>query len=232
MPTTTTTPSSPSPTTASTVCSPTPPRRRCLPVLALAERDNRPGLDLLTAYQIAVEVETKTRRSDQPAALRRRFPFHGDFRRDRRRRRSGTAARAGPRADRAGAEPRRHPGCGPARELRHHDQALSPGPFGGIRRRRRGTDQARLDRGVQCYRSKTRLLQRRRRRLRPGSDPRQARQTLDLRHARRVDQAASQRIADPPRHGRDARTDPRPRHPSVAGRRVSRSAPTATCPTR
>src|SRR5574337_2099560 len=29
------------------------------PVLALGERDNRSGLDVLTAYQIAVEIETK-----------------------------------------------------------------------------------------------------------------------------------------------------------------------------
>jgi len=29
------------------------------PVLALGERDNRSGLDVLTAYQLAVEVETK-----------------------------------------------------------------------------------------------------------------------------------------------------------------------------
>jgi 2-methylcitrate dehydratase PrpD len=36
------------------------------PVLALAERDNRSGLDLLTAFQIAVEVETKIAEAINP----------------------------------------------------------------------------------------------------------------------------------------------------------------------
>ena len=36
------------------------------PVLALAERDNRSGLDLLTAYQTAVEVETKIAEAINP----------------------------------------------------------------------------------------------------------------------------------------------------------------------
>jgi 2-methylcitrate dehydratase PrpD len=36
------------------------------PVLALAERDNRHGLDLLTAYQVAVEVETKVAEAIHP----------------------------------------------------------------------------------------------------------------------------------------------------------------------
>ncbi|HXF66141.1 MAG TPA: MmgE/PrpD family protein [Burkholderiales bacterium] len=36
------------------------------PVLALAERDNRSGLELLTAYQIAVEVETKIAEAINP----------------------------------------------------------------------------------------------------------------------------------------------------------------------
>ncbi|HXV11955.1 MAG TPA: MmgE/PrpD family protein [Burkholderiales bacterium] len=36
------------------------------PVLALAERDNRTGLDMLTAYQIAVEVETKVSEAINP----------------------------------------------------------------------------------------------------------------------------------------------------------------------
>jgi 2-methylcitrate dehydratase PrpD len=36
------------------------------PVLALAERDNRSGRDLLTAYQIAVEVETKVSEAINP----------------------------------------------------------------------------------------------------------------------------------------------------------------------
>ena len=36
------------------------------PVLALAERDNRSGLEMLTAYQIAVEVETKVSEAINP----------------------------------------------------------------------------------------------------------------------------------------------------------------------
>lgn len=36
------------------------------PVLALAERDNRSGLDMLTAYQVAVEVETKISEAINP----------------------------------------------------------------------------------------------------------------------------------------------------------------------
>jgi 2-methylcitrate dehydratase PrpD len=36
------------------------------PVLALAERDNRSGLDMLTAYQLAVEVETKVAEAINP----------------------------------------------------------------------------------------------------------------------------------------------------------------------
>jgi len=36
------------------------------PVLALAERDNRSGLDMLTAYQVAVEVETKVSEAINP----------------------------------------------------------------------------------------------------------------------------------------------------------------------
>jgi len=45
----------------------THPTAPALPaVLALAERDNRPGLDLLTAYQIAVEVETKLAEAINP----------------------------------------------------------------------------------------------------------------------------------------------------------------------
>jgi len=36
------------------------------PVLALAERDNRSGLDMLTAYQVAVEVETKIAEAINP----------------------------------------------------------------------------------------------------------------------------------------------------------------------
>ena len=36
------------------------------PVLALGERDNRSGLDVLTAYQIAVEVETKASEAINP----------------------------------------------------------------------------------------------------------------------------------------------------------------------
>lgn len=45
----------------------THPTAPALPaVLALAERDNRPGLDLLTAYQLAVEVETKLAEAINP----------------------------------------------------------------------------------------------------------------------------------------------------------------------
>lgn len=45
----------------------THPTAPALPaVLALAERDNRSGLDLLTAYQIAVEVETKLAEAINP----------------------------------------------------------------------------------------------------------------------------------------------------------------------
>src|SRR5512143_2784432 len=36
------------------------------PVLALGERDNRSGLDVLTAYQLAVEVETKLSEAINP----------------------------------------------------------------------------------------------------------------------------------------------------------------------
>lgn len=36
------------------------------PVLALAERDNRSGLDMLTAYQVAVEMETKVSEAINP----------------------------------------------------------------------------------------------------------------------------------------------------------------------
>ena len=46
------------------------------PVLALGERDNRSGRDVLAAYQIAVEVESKIVGSDQPAPLPRRLPLH------------------------------------------------------------------------------------------------------------------------------------------------------------
>lgn len=66
MPTTTTTHSLPSRRTVlyGLLTHPTAPALP--PVLALGDRDNRSGLDVLTAYQIAVEVETKVSEAINP----------------------------------------------------------------------------------------------------------------------------------------------------------------------
>ena len=104
------------------------------PVLALGERDRRSGRDVLTAYQVAVEVETKIAEAINPRHYQ--DGFH-------------STATVGaivlppaqhpcwvqPRADTARARHRREPGRGPARELRHHDEAVSCRPR--VRKRRR-----------------------------------------------------------------------------------------------
>ena len=86
------------------------------PVLALGERDGRSGLDVLTAYQIAVEVETKIAEAINPRHYDHGFHSTGTI---------GTIGAAAGAARMmgldvesrtAGARHRREPGGGLARE--------------------------------------------------------------------------------------------------------------------
>ena len=150
------------------------------PALALAERDRRSGADLMLAYQVGVEVECKVAEAILPRHYQHGFHSTatcGSI---------GAAAAAAKllgldrEATRRALSHRRDPGRRPARELRHHDQALPRGPRRGERRRRRGDRRARLHRFAQRARGRPRLLPRGGRRLQPRDDRRQARQPVDL----------------------------------------------------
>ena len=95
------------------------------PVLALGERDNRSGADVLTAYQIAVEVETKIAEAINPRHYDHGFHSTATI---------GTIAAAAGAARLMGLDVeqvrralghRGEPGGRLARELRHDDQAFS-----------------------------------------------------------------------------------------------------------
>ena len=89
----------------------THPTAPVLPVaLALGERDDRNGRDVLMAYHIGVEVEMQGRRGDRPAPLRHGLPHHRDRGLDRRRAAAARAARPG-----RGRRPRLRSGSPPAR---------------------------------------------------------------------------------------------------------------------
>ena len=200
------------------------------PALALAERDRRSGRDLMTAYQVGVEVECKVAEAILPRHYQQGFHSTATCGA------IGAAAAAakllGPRSrnDAARAEPGRHAGRRLARELRHHDQAVS--------RRTRG--------------------RKRRRRGRAGGARASPRRPIGLEADRGFFRAAGGgysaemidgKLGNPwtfafpgvsikphpsgslthPGHGGDARPDPAPRPAIRRGSSASRSAPTTTC---
>ncbi len=157
-------------------------------------------------------------RGHRSAALPGGIPLHRHMRNVRRGRGSRQPPRPAAGDDREGPRPRRQPVGRAEGEFRHDDQAVPrrPGlgerPDGGRARR------ARLHRRLEHLGGAARLLPRRRRRLRRGVDPGQARQALDLHEPRRVDQAASLRVAHPSGNDEDDGADPRARHRAGPGR--------------
>ncbi len=153
------------------------------------------------------------RRGDRAAPLPDRLSRHRHLRHLRGRRRGIEAARLRRADHAAGPVAGRQPVGRPAREFRHHDQAVPCRALLGKRRRRSAVRLLWLDRDRPHPGGAARLLQCCRRRLRPGGHLRPARRSVDIRQPRRVDQAASVGLADPPRHDRDAASHRGARHP-------------------
>ena len=189
------------------------------PVLALAERDQRSGARPDARLPGRRRSRMQGGRGDHAAPLPARLPQHRDLRRDRRRGRRGEAARASiarPRAARWAIGATQAGGL--ARELRHHDQAVSRGTRGGKRRRRGGARGARASpRRPTASRPIAASSARRAAATSAEMIDGQARQSVDLRLSRRVDQAASVGLAHASGHGGDAGPHPRARHQARAG---------------
>ena len=167
------------------------------PALALGERDRRSGGDVMTAYHIGVEVECKVAEAILPRHYQHGFHTTGTV---------GVIGAAAVAAKLLGLD----------RETTRRALSLGATQAGALRenfgtmtkpRRRRGARSAWVHRVAEWTRSRSRLLQGRGRRLHGRDDRRQARQSVDVRVTRRVDQATSEWLAHAPRHDRDARAD-------------------------
>ena len=192
----------------------THPTAPALPAaFAMAEVTDADGRDFMLAYHLGVEVECKIAEAIAPRHYQTGFHATATC---------GTFAAAAaaskllgfdvPTTQRALSHGRQPVGR-PAREFRHHDQAVPCRALLGKRRRRSAVRLLWLDRDRPHPGGAARLLQCCRRRLRPGGHLRQARRSVDIRQPRRVDQAASVGLADPPRHDRDAASHRGARHP-------------------
>ena len=202
------------------------------PVLALGERDNRSGADVLTAYQIAVEVETKIAEAINPRHYDHGFHSTATI---------GTIAAAAGAARLMGLDVeqvRRALGiaASQAAGLRENFGTMTK-PFHPGRSAESGIVAA--DFAALGWTATPIVLEAGRGFFKaagggydPQGDRGQARQSVDVRVPGRLDQAAPERLAHPSRHGAHARPDPQPRYPSRASRAGQASARIATCPTR
>ena len=117
----------------------THPTAPALPAaLAMAEATKASGARRDAGLPPRRRGRVQDRRGDQPAPLPDRLPLHRHLRHLRRRRRQRQAARAStPKQTARALSHRRQPVGRPARELRHHDQAVPRRPLLRERRRRR-----------------------------------------------------------------------------------------------
>ena len=187
------------------------------PALALAERDGRSGRDMMLAYQVGVEVACKVAEAILPRHYQQ--GFHS----------TATCGAIGAAAaaakllglDRDDVRRALSLGASQAGGLRENFGTMTK-PFHAGRaaesgRRRGRACAARVHRVADRPRSGPRVLPRGGRRLQRGHDRRTARQAVDVRVTRRVDQAAPERLADPPGHERDAGPHPAARSSAGAG---------------